>query len=300
MEKVNNFAAMINLLRNRATRKKVAIAWGSDASTQRAVEMALEAGFIHAVFVGCEQQIRQMPQLMQFAPHITFVDAADSDDAAAKAVALIKDGKADILMKGMLNTDNLLRAIINKETGILPKGAIMTHVAAAEIPGHKKLLLFSDSAAIPYPTPEQRDAQIKVMAYIARGLGSTLPKIALVHCTEKVSEKHFPFTIDYREKVAEAAAGKYGDIILDGPLDVKCAFSLHALEAKGLESPLQGDADGIIFPDIIAANSFYKTITLFAGAQVAGLLKGAIASIVLPSRGDSHESKFYSLALAAL
>lgn len=300
MEKVNNFAEMIRLLRNRDNRKKVAIAWGSDASTQRAVEMALEAGFIHAVFVGCEEQIRKLPQLMQYAEHITFVPASNPDDAAVKAVEVIKKGEADILMKGMINTDNLLRAIIDKEHGILPKGSVMTHMACAEVPGHKKLLIFSDSAAIPYPTPEQRAEQIRIMAYIIKGLGGTLPKIALVHCSEKVSEKHFPFTADYRNKVQEAAEGKFGDILLDGPLDVKCAFSFHALEAKGLHSPLQGDADGVIFPDILAANAFYNTLTLFAGAQIAGLLKGALASIVLPSRGDTHESKFYSLGLAAL
>lgn len=300
MEKVNNFAAMISLLRNREDRKRVAIAWGSDDSTQKAVEMALEGGFIHAVFVGCEELIRRLPQLMQHAEHITFVPAANSDEAALKAVEVIRNGQADILMKGMLNTDNLLRAVINKETGILPKGSVLTHVACAQVPGHKKLVIFSDPAAIPYPTPEQRAEQIRIMAYIVRGLGGSYPKIALIHCSEKIDERHFPFTADYRDKVRQANEGEFGDIVLDGPLDVKCALSFHALEAKGLHSPLQGDADGIIFPDIIAANAFYKTLTLFAGAEVAGLLKGATASIVLPSRGDTHESKYYSLALAAL
>lgn len=300
MERINNFSEMVEFLRGRESKKRVAVAWASDNSTRTAVRKALESGFISAIFVGCKEMVEADEALMKFSESIRFEEAADSDDAAAKAVALVRQGKADILMKGMLNTDNLLRAIINKEHGILAKGTVMTHISAADIPGIDKILFFSDAAAIPYPTPEQRESQIAYMADLIHRIGEKQPGIALIHCSEKVNEKHFPFTADYKVKINEAEQGKFGDTIVDGPLDVKCACNRHALEAKGINSPLNGDADALIFPDIIAANSFYKTLTLFANAQIAGMLKGAMAPVVLPSRGDTPESKYYSLALASL
>lgn len=300
MERINNFSAMVEFLRCRGSKKRVAVAWASDESTRKAVMKALESGFISAIFVGCKEIVESDENLMKFADNISFVEASDGDDAAAKAVALVKNGKADILMKGMINTDNLLRAILNKENGILEKGAVMTHISATEIPGHYKILFFSDAAAIPYPTPEQREAQIHYLADLIHRIGIKQPRIALIHCTEKVNEKHFPFTADYKVKVEEARQGKFGDTIVDGPLDAKCACSLHALEAKGIKSPLDGESDALIFPDIIAANTFYKTLTLFANAEIAGMLKGAMAPVVLPSRGDTSDSKYFSLAMASL
>ncbi len=300
MERINNFSAMIEFLRGRESKKRVAVAWASDESTREAVMKALESGFISAIFVGCKEIVESDAALMKFADDISFVDAADGDDAAAKAVALVREGNADILMKGMINTDNLLRAILNKEHGILEKGNVMTHISATEIPGYDKILFFSDAAAIPYPTPEQREAQVHYLADLIHRVGVKQPRIALIHCTEKVNEKHFPFTADYKVKVEEARQGKFGDTIVDGPLDAKCACNLHALEAKGIKSPLDGESDALIFPDIIAANTFYKTVTLFAHAEIAGMLKGAMAPVVLPSRGDSPESKYYSLAMASL
>lgn len=300
MERINNFSEMVKLLRSRGSKKRVAVAWASDESTRTAVRKALESGFISAIFVGAKENVETDEALMKFADNISFENAADSDDAAVKAVALVRQGKADILMKGMINTDNLLRAIIDKENGILEKGKVITHIAATEIPGHEKLLFFSDSAAIPYPTSEQRESQVAYVAELIRRIDEKCPRIALIHCSEKVNAKHFPFTADYKVKIEEANQGKYGEVIVDGPLDVKCACSEHALESKGIDSPLKGKSDALIFPDIIAANAFYKTITLFAKARIAGMLMGAMAPVVLPSRGDSSESKYYSLAMASL
>jgi len=300
MERINNFSEMVEFLRGRVSKRRVAVAWASDNCTRTAVRKALESGFISAIFVGCKETVEADDALMKFAENISFEEASDSDDAAAKAVALVRQGKADILMKGMLNTDNLLRAIINKEHGILAKGSVITHISAADIPGNDRILFFSDAAAIPYPTPEQRESQIAYMAEIIHSIGVKQPKIALIHCSEKVNEKHFPFTADYKVKIKEAEQGKFGDAIVDGPIDVKCACNLHALEAKGINSPLNGKADALIFPNIIAANSFYKALTLFADAQIAGILKGAMVPVVLPSRGDTPESKYYSLAMASL
>ncbi|MCM1452455.1 MAG: phosphate acyltransferase [Clostridium sp.] len=281
----------------RGKRKKAAIVWASDETTRQAVAKAMAAGIIDAVFVGCRAEIeadKAMPEGLRI------VDAADPDQAAALAVGMARQGEVGIIMKGMINTDNLLRAILNKETGILDPGAVLTHVTAAEIPAYRKVLLLTDVAVIPYPTLDQRRAQIKCLVEMAKRLGRETPKIALTHCSEKVDERHFPFTADYVTLKQEAEQGKFGPCVVDGPLDVKTSLSPEALEHKGLHSPLQGDSDALVFPDIEAGNTFYKTITLFAGANIAGLLVGAKVPVVLSSRGDDVASKYFSLAFAAL
>ena len=186
------------------------------------------------------------------------------------------------------------------ETGILPKGKILTHIAVAEIPNYPKPLFFTDAAVIPYPTQEQRIEQVRVAAYACHALGIEEPKISLVHCSEKVSEKTFPFTVGYQEIIDLAKEGRFGKCIVDGPLDVKCSCSVQNMWAKGINSPINGEADALIFPDIEAGNSFYKTLTLFGRAETAGVLQGPMAPVVLPSRGDSVFSKYYSIALAAV
>ena len=240
-------------------------------------------------------------------------------------------------MKGLINTDNLLHAVLNKETGILPKGRVLTHVTATEIPTYPKLIFFTDPAVIPYPTQEQRMEQVRYVADLCHSFGIEEPRLSLIHCTEKPNEKFFPFTIGYKDIIDEAKKGTFGKCIVDGPLDVKtscdleamqtkgiespiageadalifpdieagpldakCACSMHAMEAKGLTSPLEGDSDILIMPDIEAGNVFYKTVTLFCGAETAATLKGPLAPVVLTSRGDSIKSKFYSLALAII
>ena len=203
-------------------------------------------------------------------------------------------------MKGSLNTDNLLRAVLNKEQGILVKGSVLTHIAVAEIPGMNRLMLFSDAAVIPFPTTEQLDA---VMTYITKTwrslTGGTCPRVALTHCTEKTSEK-FPITLAYQTIKQYAEEGRYGEVCVDGPMDVKTACDAESGAIKGISSPVVGNADILIFPDIEAGNTFYKTITFFANATVAGMLDGTTAPVVVTSRADSADSKFYSLAVACM
>jgi phosphate butyryltransferase len=278
MSIIRNFDEMVAYLKQEGKRKRVAVICPRDESTQRAVKMAVEAGF---------------------AEPIVF-DDNDADAAAAKAVQLVRDGGADVLMKGLINTDNLLRAILNKETGILPKGRVLTHLTAAQIPGYDKLIFCTDVAVIPHPTAEQREEQLKYIIQLMRSLGITEPRVGLINCTEKVNEKHFPFTVEYKELIQKATTGAFGPCIVDGPLDLKTCFSPEALHKKGIPSPLEGRADAIIFPDIQAGNVFYKTITCFCHAETAAMLCGPQVPVVLPSRGDSPENKFLSLALACL
>ena len=228
---------------------------------------------------------------------VIMVDGESPEEAAAKAVALVRRGEADILMKGLISTDVLLRAVLNKETGLLPAGGTLTHLAAAQLPTYHKLLFFTDAAVIPYPTQEQRILQVRYAADVCHRLGITEPRIALLHCAEH-GGKQFPFVDGYADIIRRAAEGHFGRCRIDGPLDLKCACSPDALRAKGLSSPLEGDADILVMPDIEAGNSFYKAISLFAGARSAGILCGTTAPVIVPSRGDDSNSKYNSILLA--
>lgn len=300
MDAIDNFKKIERLLVKRGLRKRVGVVWAADAATREAIGMALEKGFVEAVFIGCRHEAMADSALSPFGKRISFVDADDSDQAAAIAVNMAKNKEIDIIMKGMLNTDNLLRALLNKDTGILPKGSVLTHITAAQIPSYRKLLLFTDAAVIPYPTDAQRLVQVRLIASMSRSMGVECPKIALVHCSEKTDARHFPFTEDYLQLRELANRGEFGKCIVDGPLDVKTACSRAAMEKKKIFSPINGEADALVFPDIEAANVFYKTITLFGGASAAGLLVGLDVPVVLPSRGDTPASKLCSIELASL
>jgi phosphate butyryltransferase len=300
METIKSFEDMVIHLAQRNDRKRVAVVWAADRNSQVSVARALEIGFIEAIFVGCQAEVEANESIMRYASHVSFIPADDRDEAARISVKLVRDGGADILMKGLINTDNLLHVVLNKETGILPRGHVLTHITAARLPEYEKLLFYSDSAVIPYPTQDQRIQQIRYMLYVCRALGIEEPKISLIHCTEKVNEKYFPFTVGYREIVGMAERGEFGRCIIDGPLDLKTSVSPESMRIKGIKSPIGGDADALIFPDIEAANVFYKSITLFLGVETAGVLQGTMAPVVLPSRSDSKLCKFYSLALAAI
>lgn len=278
MQPIKTLNDMIIYLRERGDRKRVAVVSASDASTRYAVEKGKEIGFIEPIYI----------------------DGDDKEACARQAVALCRNGEADILMKGLINTDVLLRAILDKEKGIIRPGHVLTHVAMAEIPKYEKLLFFTDAAVIPVPTPAQRRQQIHYMNYVCHAMGIEEPRISLIHCAEKVSAKAFPYTTDYLEIIAEAQTGCFGHCIIDGPLDLKTSLDAVSLHEKGIHSIIDGQADALIFPDIVAGNVFYKTLTLFAYAKTAGVLQGTLCPCVVSSRADSPDSKYYSLALAAL
>ncbi len=229
------------------------------------------------------------------------IDDHLSERAAEKAVALIRRGDADVLMKGLIGTDLLLKAILNKMSGLLPEGSVLTHMSVAEIPTYPKLLFFTDVAVIPYPTQKQRIEQVRYSTDICHRMGIAEPRIALIHCAEH-GGRQFPFVEGYHDIIQLSRDGAFGRSIVDGPLDVKSACSLDALKAKGIQSPLNGEADVLIMPDIEAGNAFYKSMTLFAQARTAGILWGAKCPVVVPSRGDSAEAKYNSIlfALASL
>ncbi len=301
MEPTVDFKALPQRLRSMAKCVTVAVACPADAHTEEVIERSISEEFAKFILVAVEQNAAVAERLHAKYPDRTaIILATDVDDASRKAVAEVRQGRAQVLMKGTVNTDNLLRAVLNKECGLLEKGHVLTHIAVAEIPGLQRLIFFTDAAVIPYPTTEQFHAQLGYIADTFRSVtGNDCPRVALTHCTEKVSEK-FPLTLSYEELKKEAREGAFGSIEVDGPMDVKTACDAESGAIKGIASPVVGNADILIFPDIEAGNTFYKAITLFAKATVAGMLAGTTAPVVVTSRADTVESKFYSLATACM
>lgn len=296
---ITDFSQMTSLPLGGSTRLRVAVACGYDDSTLTAVNKAVGEGLIDAVFTGSRERTLRPGLLTAPAERVSFVEADSDAEAAARAVALVHDGGADILMKGLVGSDTLLRAVLDKQQGLLPPGNVLFHLAAAEIPGREKLLFFTDAAVIPYPTQAQREAQVAHAAEVCRFFGVETPRVALIHCSEHAGEK-FPHTMGYASIRERAERGDWGSLIVDGPLDVRTSCDAGACRVKGIATPIDGRADVLVFPDIEAGNTFYKTITCFAGARVAATLIGASRPVVLPSRGDDAETKYVSLCMARL
>lgn len=301
MNPIVNFKALPERLRSLGKRVTVAVASPADSHTEEVIERSIKEDFAQFILVAVDAKQAIAQRLAgDYPDHVRIIIATDDDDAARLAVKEVREARADVLMKGSLNTDNLLRAVLNKEHGILVKGSVLTHIAVAEVPGMNRLMFFSDAAVIPFPTTEQLDAVTKYLSDTWRSItGQECPRIALTHCTEKTSEK-FPITISYQEVKKYAAEGRYGNVCIDGPMDVKTACDAESGAIKGIASPVVGNADILIFPDIEAGNTFYKTLTYFAHATVTGMLAGTTAPVVVTSRADSADSKFYSLAVVCL
>ncbi|MDR1004785.1 MAG: phosphate butyryltransferase [Prevotellaceae bacterium] len=299
MEAIRNFAQLTSHLKSLNRRKRIAVVCANDPNTEYAIARALEEGIAAFLMIGNSSVLERYPTLRKYPDRVEILHIEDPDEAARQAVRIVREGGADILMKGIINTDNLLHAILDKEHGLLPKGKILTHLAVMEIPTYNKLLFFSDAAVIPRPTLQQRIEMIWYAIHTCRHFGISQPRIALIHCTEKVSPK-FPHSLDYVNIVELAEAGEFGDVIIDGPLDVRTACEQASGDIKGIASPINGQADVLIFPNIESGNAFYKSVSLFARAEMAGLLQGPTCPVVLPSRSDSGLSKYYSIAMACL
>lgn len=299
MKAIRNFNQLTEHLKAQKQRKRIAVVCANDPNTEYAIERSLREGFAEFLMVGDSGIMKKFPSLQNYPDFVKTTHIDNPDEAAREAVRIVKEGGADVLMKGIINTDNLLHAILDKEKGLLPKGKVLTHLSVVQIPTYDKLLFFSDAAVIPRPSLQQRIEMICYAINTCHRFGIEQPRIALIHFTEKVSAK-FPTSLDYVNIVELAEAGEFGNAIIDGPLDVRSACEQASSDIKGIVSPINGQADVLIFPNIESGNTFYKSVSLFAEAEMAGLLQGPSCPVVLPSRSDSGLSKYYSIAMACL
>ena len=224
MTDTNSFEGLISRLRSLGRKVRVAAVCPNDHSSAEALKRAAGEGWIEPIVV----------------------DNADPAQAAAEAVAMAHRGEADVLMKGLISSDVLLRAILNRETGLLRRGEVLTHTAVAEMPGYHKLVAYSDAAVIPYPTQEQRISQTRYLATLCHGMGIDCPRISLIHCSEHIDERHFPHTGGYADIIERGRQGEFGPCVIDGPLDLKTSMCPESLAVKGIDSPVGGDADALV------------------------------------------------------
>ena len=279
----------------------MAVANAVDSHTLEAVVLAVNQGLVEAFLIGDVAAV-ESPLLFAkqtISPFIHVIDIPEVKEATIEAVRMVKDGEADILMKGLVNTDVILRAILDKEKGLLPAGNILSYNAAMEIPKYHKLIFFADPVVIPSPNLIQRTAMIKYAIATANKFGISKPKVALLHATEVANPK-IQYMQDYLDIMECWRRGEFGDVIMDGPVDVFLALDTEKGSIKNVPTPILGDADILIFPNFESANIFYKALSLFAGAEMGGLLQGTEKPVVLTSRSESVESKFYSIAMACI
>ena len=289
---------LLDVLRSHPKKRLVA-AYANDSHTIGAVAQAVKAGIVEATLVGDEPTIKKVcgdlgVDVSQFALVHEPVDVK----AVAKAVQLINEGQGDVLMKGLVTTDKYMRGILNKDCGLLPPKAVLSHVVVLEVPSYHKLLVLGDVAIIPAPDFKQKLAIVNYVVRAARTLGVEMPKVALLAATEQMSVG-MQACVDAALIAKMGERGQISGAVLDGPLALDVAMDKEAAEIKKLRSEVAGDADCLVFPNIESGNIFFKTCTKFAGAQLGAMVVGAKVPCVLTSRGDSVQSKLYSIALAA-
>ena len=296
---IKSYLDILNAVQENNRKKTISIAMADDASVLKAIKAIDEKGIAHAVLVGNSERIKAIAKEVDY--HITddmIVHANDESEIAFKAVEQIRSGRANILMKGHISTPILMKAVLDRETG-LRKGSILSHVAVAEVPTYPKMLITSDGGINIAPDMGDKKAILENMVDVCRKLRIDQPKICALCPIEKINPK-IQETVDAAELQRLAEAGEFGDIILEGPMAMDVALSAEAARKKGLDSRIAGDTDAILVPNITSGNAIIKILMYLANAKVGGLVVGAKVPIILLSRSDKPEEKFNSMILAIL
>ncbi len=290
---------LLTSLRDQPSRR-VAVAAGHDPHTIAAAARASDEGIARMILVGDAARIHALCD--EHGIDAALFEIVPEDDVVAagrRARDMVRAGEAEVLMKGLIGTADYMRLILEKEQGLLPAGAILSHVSVFELPAyrqrHGKLLFGGDVAIIPAPTLEQKRAILRYLVDAAHSFGIARPRAAVLAASEKVSER-MPATVE-AATLRDEAPDLFPDAVVDGPLALDVALSPEACEIKGLDSPVGGAADVLLFPNIESGNVFYKAATLLAGARLAAAVVGTTAPCILTSRADAEESKFLSIAL---
>ena len=285
---------------NTCSVKKLAVAVAQDKAVLEAVAAAKERNIADSILVGDADQIKEIgASLSMNMDEYEIIDVKDTTEASLVAVKLVHDGKADMYMKGLLDSKTFLKSVLNKEVG-LRTGKPLSHVCVFEIPGIDRLLFLTDVAFMPYPTLEDKKCIIDYTVAVAKACGVTCPKVAPLAAVE-VENPKMPVTVDAAELTRLNAAGEIKDCIVDGPLSLDIALYKEAAIEKGAQDrKVAGDADILLFPDIHAGNLVYKAIVHMVKVKNGCILTGTQAPVILTSRSDTFETKVNSIALAAV
>jgi phosphate butyryltransferase len=276
--------------------KRMAIA----AADMHSLEAALEArdmGIVLPLPIGEKKEIQAaLENIGGMIPDADIIHEPDATKACELAVSLVREGKADFIMKGKAETGVLLKAVVNKETG-LGNGGIMSHFTIFEAPGYHKLLTVVDGGMVTYPTLEQKKFIIENTVNTLLALGYERPKVGVLACVEKVNPK-MPETVEAIELAEMAVRNEIKNCIVNGPISYDCATSREIAALKGYDGEVAGDADILVAPNIHAGNIMGKMLICTCGAKMAGIIVGAKCPIVLTSRASSAEEKLNSILLS--
>ncbi|MCM0758879.1 MULTISPECIES: phosphate butyryltransferase [Sporomusa] len=279
--------------------KTIAVAVAQDCEVLLAVNSARELGIAAAILVGNEAEIRQIAQDNHIAiDKFKIIDQKDSIEACRTAVRLVAQGEAQIVMKGLVDTAVILKAVLDKEFGLRTEN-VLSHVAVAGVTGYDRLFYITDAAMNIEPDVAVKKQIIQNAVQVANALGNDNPKVACICAVEKVNTK-MKATLEAEALVKMNQAGELTGCLVAGPLALDNAVSPEAAKHKGITQPVAGNADILLMPFIEAGNVLYKSIVFFARGQIAGIIVGAKAPIVLTSRADSDIVKLNSIAIGVL
>ncbi len=285
---------------NNCSIKTVAVAVAQDAPVLEAVKAAKERNIANAILVGDEAKIKEIADSLNMdLSGYQIINEEDPYQAALIAVKLVHDGKADMYMKGLIDTKSFLKSVLDKEVG-LRNNRPLSHVCVFEIEGVEKLLFLADVAFMTYPTLEEKVSIIENTVEICNACGIDMPKVAPLAAVEVVNPK-MPETVDAAELTKMCEEGKITGCIVDGPLSMDLAICPEAVAHKGAEDrKILGDADILLFPDIHAGNLVYKTLVHTAKVKNGNIITGTKAPVILTSRSDDFETKVNSIAIGAV
>ena len=279
--------------------KTIAVAVAQDADVLSAVNAAKKYGIAEAILIGDKDEIIKASEECGIdIGSYEVIDIKDKTEASRKAVEMVSTGKADILMKGIVDTAIVLKAVLDENIG-LRTGNILSHAAVFEVPGFDRLFYVTDPAMILSPDLAQKKQIIENIIPVTNALGNYNPKVAVLAAIEKVNPK-MQATVDAAELVKMNETGELKGCVVGGPFALDNAISVEAAKHKGVTHPVAGYADVLLVPYIEVGNVLYKSMVYYAGAMVAGILLGAKAPVVMTSRSDSDAAKLNSIAIAVL
>ncbi|SFA88810.1 phosphate butyryltransferase [Clostridium frigidicarnis] len=295
---IKSLENLIELAKNK-NKKILSVAVAQDKEVLKAVLSGVSIGIINAILVGDKEKIEQICKEENWdLKGLEIVNVKNDKKAAEEAVKLVSTNKADFIMKGMLSTADLLKAVLNKEFGLRGK-SLLSHVMLYETQNYHKLLFLTDGGMVPYPELKDKIGIIDNAVKVANAVGIDMPKVAPL-CAVEVVNQSMTATIDASILSSMNKRGQIKDCVIDGPLALDNAISLEAAKHKGIVSEVAGDADILLVPNIEAGNLLGKSLTYFGNAESAGIVMGAKCPIVLVSRADTAKSKLYSIALGAI
>lgn len=296
---MKNFEEILSKAQQQGEKKVISVAVAQDREVLLSVEEARKKGVVDGILVGDSAKIEKIADELNIdLSNYKIIDIKDDVEAARQAVIEVSSGRADMLMKGLVDTGVVLKAALDREIGLRGDG-ILSHVAVFEIENYDRLFFITDAAMNIAPDLEAKKKIIDNSVKVARALGIEIPKVACICAKEKMNPK-MPDTVDAHELEEMSKRGEIENCIVGGPFALDNAVSIEAAKHKGIEHEVAGMADILLAPDIEGGNILYKSISYFARSKGAGLIVGATAPIILTSRADSEETKLNSIILGAM